>query len=561
MQEFTHQIKGFSGLRRTSRTKRGEHCCSVATNLMGRNKKIVTPEDITELSALSTTWPTGQLFIFKDCLYCLTASSLVKLLPVQETIIPNLEVGLRWAGLILNDFALFSNGVAKVVYDPTIASFALTRNPWYGLATTLELFDGQVFAGGIDLSALTDIDARIRMAAVHYHDFSPHEYPLDRAENGIFWGAGAASPISLGQLYPSGWAGLFYLDAATLYCHGDDTPYRYSGYPQDTPVATLEPCVFDVALTSPIKKIVTNAYGSAILTTAGKLSVVGEGYCLGLGDEAEHFNKFYQNTLLENVSDIDFTPYDDVGLLLISGKLYGAGYNYCNLLGDIVPTHEFRVEDGGIAESYVELNESAAYKAVAIGASASYAIRDDGILCTCGQIGDPCVGRGEYSYRTRTYYTSFAPVEGPNAAVKFTSISAFTHAVLALSEAGDVYFFGWNHNGISGLDWTWQELEHVMYPTKIPTLSNIVKVIQGYYCCAALDAEGNLYAWGEMPSILDGSVVQPTLIPTKVLEGVEDFTLIHGLPTLIAKTSSGLFRLGDYILSGDSQTDTFVELI
>lgn len=563
MREFTHQIKDFNGLRKTSRTKRGVRCCSAVTNLVGRNKKLVTPENLTAVEESSSTWPFGQFFVFKDCLYCFNDYSLVKLLPTYEVVLSSLEVGLRWTGLILNDFALFSNGVTKVVYDPSTASFAITQNPWYGLANTMEIFSGQVFVGGIDLSTLAEIESRLRIAEVHYRAFAPHECPLDRASNEIVWGAAAATAPALvthvDQIFPSGVTGLFSLEDNVLYCYGDAYPYVHSGYPQETILRTFEPCVFDTSLTT-VKKIVTNEYGSAILTTDGKLSAVGQGACLGFGDDNEYFNKFYSNNILEGVSDIDFAPYDDTGLLLIDNLLYGAGKNYCNLLGDVVPIYDYST--GGVLDSYQRLNESAAYKAIAIGELASYAIREDGVLCTCGRQGWPTIGRGEYNTDSPyTYYTSFAPIEGPNASVKFKAVSAHTAFMLALSEVGEVYFCGWNYDGESGQGLSWSELPYVMYPTKVPGLSNIVKVIQGYYCCAALDVAGALYVWGYLPTIVAGEVVSPTLTPTKVLDDVEDFTLIHELPTIIAKTASGLYRLGDYIMPEDSYTNTFTAIV
>jgi len=83
---------------------------------------------------------------------------------------------------------------------------------------------------------------------------------------------------------------------------------------------------------------------------------------------------------------------------------------------------------------------------------------------------------------------------------------------LAIDENGKVWSWGYNANGELGIGHT----EERAVPTPVPGLSNVKEVTAGTFMSAALDQEGNVFAWGSNAGDFGDGTLTNRLVPTVV---------------------------------------------
>jgi alpha-tubulin suppressor-like RCC1 family protein len=126
--------------------------------------------------------------------------------------------------------------------------------------------------------------------------------------------------------------------------------------------------------------------------------------------------------------------------------------------------------------------------------SSGHAVDADGNLYSWGSNGT------RYALGTDSASTHSTPYKiAPPSGEKYVQVSCFYDTGAALTDAGNVYTWGWEGYGATGHGQDGDKKA----PTKVPELSNIVKIKMGQYNGGAIDADGNLFVWG---TNLDGQL-------------------------------------------------------
>jgi alpha-tubulin suppressor-like RCC1 family protein len=161
-----------------------------------------------------------------------------------------------------------------------------------------------------------------------------------------------------------------------------------------------------------------------------------------------------------------------------NGDLYTWGYNAGSRLGLGDTTR--RLSPVKMELSSAEIVDAAACD------NSGHAVDAAGNLYSWGS-------GGNYSLGTNSTSTQSTPVLiSPPSGEKYVQVSCFYNTGAALTNAGNVYTWGWEGYGANGHGNDGDK----RVPTKLPTLSNIVKIDMGYYNGGAIDSSGNLYEWG-----------------------------------------------------------------
>jgi alpha-tubulin suppressor-like RCC1 family protein len=163
--------------------------------------------------------------------------------------------------------------------------------------------------------------------------------------------------------------------------------------------------------------------------------------------------------------------------LTSNGKLYTWGYGASNRLG-LGSTSNQR--SPVIMSTLSNLVDATACQ------NSGHAVDSTGNLYSWGSGGDYSLGTGSTSSQPSPVVIS------PPSGEKYIQVSCFFNTGVALTDAGNVYTWGWEGYGASG---TGNNVD-VKVPTRLPNLSDIVFINMGYYNGAAIDRSGRLYMWG-----------------------------------------------------------------
>jgi alpha-tubulin suppressor-like RCC1 family protein len=161
------------------------------------------------------------------------------------------------------------------------------------------------------------------------------------------------------------------------------------------------------------------------------------------------------------------------------GKFYtwGRGASYRQGLSDL---------DNRLAPVKHPLSDSAYIVDAVACDDYGHAIDSDGNLWSWGDGSEYALGTGNVNVQ-RT------PVKvGHPAGEKYVTVDCFYESGTALTDAGNVYTWGWSSYGANAGG----SATDIRVPTKVSRLSNIVYINQGYYNGGAIDATGQLYTWG-----------------------------------------------------------------
>jgi hypothetical protein len=180
MKEATHTIDIFHGLRKDSATERSAEWLSDCTNMLGSDDMLHTPELIQVLTKLESSWPFPQLLIAARQCLVLTSDTFYRFADdVLSVLISGLSPNGRWAWVVAGEYLYFSNGICNVAYDTTTGSIAEVAGETDPTGRSLALFNGQLFAGGVELDYLAPLPQRLQINVDPVHDFEVPDYPLD----------------------------------------------------------------------------------------------------------------------------------------------------------------------------------------------------------------------------------------------------------------------------------------------------------------------------------------------------------------------------------------------
>ena len=119
----------------------------------------------------------------------------------------------------------------------------------------------------------------------------------------------------------------------------------------------------------------------------------------------------------------------------------------------------------------------------------------------------------------------------------WTQVSAGWNHSLAINSLGELYAWGWNDNGRTGLG---TSTGNTLIPTRVGTESNWTQVSAGGQHSLAINSLGELYAWGSNWSGVTGlgTADGDTLTPTRV-GTASNWTYVAGSSHSLAINSSG----------------------
>jgi alpha-tubulin suppressor-like RCC1 family protein len=141
------------------------------------------------------------------------------------------------------------------------------------------------------------------------------------------------------------------------------------------------------------------------------------------------------------------------------------------------------------------------FKHVSCGKNHVAAITVDGRVLTWGNPDNGKLGHGEMTtnkeYKPKNYAdrAEIDFVGGDLQDKEVVSVEWGFNSTVALTKEGDVYTWGFGHEGALGHG----DYEDCYLPTKIDSLSNIKKIYCGGDFTMCLDNEGNLYSFGKNP--------------------------------------------------------------
>jgi alpha-tubulin suppressor-like RCC1 family protein len=130
-------------------------------------------------------------------------------------------------------------------------------------------------------------------------------------------------------------------------------------------------------------------------------------------------------------------------------------------------------------------------------------------------------------------------VVGPLTGKHLVAISGGTNHTLGLDKDGQVWAWGSNESGATGLGgiegWVSQWTSGSIKPTKLSIPGRVVKISAGDFFNAVLDSEGNAYVWGNNSHGQLGlghtnTVPTPTKLPGKYRDVVAGTAHILAVP-------------------------------
>ena len=174
--------------------------------------------------------------------------------------------------------------------------------------------------------------------------------------------------------------------------------------------------------------------------------------------------------------------------------------------------------------------------AIAAGEHHSLALTEAGEVYAWGrnEYGQLGVGMGDYKI-------GLALVPTKVLEERVTAIAAGEHHSLALTEAGEVYAWGWNEYGQLGVGTgDYEEIEVAVRPMKVPGLGRVTAIAAGWFHSLALTEAGEVYAWGwnELGQLGLGDT-ENRLTPTKVPELGRVTAIAAGGAHCLALTEAG----------------------
>lgn len=254
--------------------------------------------------------------------------------------------------------------------------------------------------------------------------------------------------------------------------------FRGSNFNLDARVSALDD--IDGDITSEIVKTCTTLAGQSV-TCPTQWRDLPRGDYVFYYDVTNSFGlsatQLAVNVNLWDLKKIESGQYHSV-VVASNGNLYIWGYN-----------GGYRLGLGDVTRRPTPLQHPTFANIDVVDASSCYdsghAVDADGNLWSWGTNGSYSLGDGTATTRT-------TPVKiDPPSGEKYIQVSCFYDTAAALTDAGDVYTWGWAAYGGTGFG----TATTITRPTKLPQLSGIVKIEMGYYNGAAIDLSGKLYTW------------------------------------------------------------------
>ena len=182
-----------------------------------------------------------------------------------------------------------------------------------------------------------------------------------------------------------------------------------------------------------------------------------------------------------------------------AGQLYAWGRNNYGQLGDGTTTHQNSLKKIGNATNWVK---------IAVGDQHSLAINTAGELYAWGRNNSGQVGDGTTSRRLSPVEICITTTDCP---ANWVSVAAGSYHSLAINADGELYAWGWNNNGQVGDGTTTRRTSPVRIGTSANN-TNWVKIAAGYAHSLAINAAGELYAWGwnDSGQVGDGTTTRRT---------------------------------------------------
>ncbi len=329
-----------------------------------------------------------------------------------------------------------------------------------------------------------------------------------------------------------------------LYCWG------YNGY-GEAGNGTTENQLTPVKVLSGVKSVTysyTSSYTSYFSVSA--ITENGDLYCWGYNGNGEAGNGTTENQLtpVKVLSGVKSVTYSypasfSVSAITENGDLYCWGNNEYGQVGN-----------GTTNKQLTPVKVLSGVKSVTHSYHSSFsvsAITENGDLYCWGDNGNGEVGNGT----TENQLTPVKVLSGVKS-VTYSSSSRVYYSVLAITENGDLYCWGYNGYGEAGNGTT----ENQLTPVKV--LSGVKSVTSSYYSSypyssvSAITENGDLYCWGYNGNGEAGNgTIENQLTPVKVLSGVKSVTY-SSYSSVSAITENGDLYCWGYNGNGEAGNGT-----
>ena len=195
---------------------------------------------------------------------------------------------------------------------------------------------------------------------------------------------------------------------------------------------------------------------------------------------------------LDNVKKIAACRYSWIALLNTT-EVVGCGANTQALLGDNTTTDRHTPV---YMVNYNGVGHLTNVRDISIGQCESTILKEDGTLWA---VGHNCAGGlGIGSTKAYSRIKQVKDTTGTGVLTNIIQVSSGGWYSLALDAQGNVYSWGQNRYGQLGINSTTNKTlpQKVLGVNGTGYLQNIVSINAGYYTSLAIDAEGNVYSWG-----------------------------------------------------------------
>jgi len=332
------------------------------------------------------------------------------------------------------------------------------------------------------------------------------------------------------QVAASSFHNLALTDAGNLYAWGTNGSGQLGDNTITQRNAPVKVLAGAIPATEQVTQIAAGSNHNLVLTDAGNLYTWGDNWSGQLGDNTTTNRrtpvKVSDGAIGTGEQVIQIAVGEEYNLVLTdAGNLYTWGYNWFGQLGDNTTTNRrtpVKVSDGaiGTGEQVTQIAAGPAYNLVLTDVGNLYAWGHN----IRGQLGDDTTTNR--SIPVRVLAGAIPATE------QVTQIAASSHS-LALTDAGNLYAWGSNGSGQLGDGTTTNRFTPVkVLAGAISATEEITQVAANSHSLALTDA-GNLYAWGwNFVGQLGDNTTTDRLVPIKVLglNASDPFTVTDLIP-------------------------------